>query len=278
MLCGYQAVYDTDFRDAIDYAKDNLFDYVSFDLNVPRFYIDRMTTLEMDSLRAHADEAKVGLAFHAPGDNVSLFSDYPAIRQGMQDHFGAIIDAAESLGARHLVVHAGIYPSFRMVRSSDEDFITEHETYYKAVLYDNFAYLAGRTKNILLCVENFQFSPLTMSVVDRLLGDTEQLSLTWDIAKTYDLDLALDEPVEEFMWKHRCRIREVHAHDTIRQYHSHQVVGEGGIDFTRYASVILSPDVGVTFEVRPREAATISRDHLIGMLKTMRTGMPCPNG
>lgn len=95
MKFGYQAVYDRDFFDAIGYAAANRFDYVSFDLNVPRFYVDRMADSDLDRLRRATERAGVGLAFHAPGDNVSLFSDYPAIREGIVKHFGRIIAAAE---------------------------------------------------------------------------------------------------------------------------------------------------------------------------------------
>ena len=51
MTFGYQAVYDHDFLDAIDYAAANRFDYVSFDLNVPRFYIDRLDRAERERIR-----------------------------------------------------------------------------------------------------------------------------------------------------------------------------------------------------------------------------------
>lgn len=61
------------------------------------------------------------------------------------------------------------------------------------------------------------------------------------------------------------RVREVHAHDITKGFKSHQVVGDGGIDFSRYTALFQRKDVAVTIEVRPREAAKVSRDRLVGM-------------
>jgi sugar phosphate isomerase/epimerase len=266
-MFGYQAVYDRDFLDAIEYAAANRFDYVSFDLNVPRFYIDRMDRAERQRIRRAAEHAGVGLAFHAPGDNVSLFSDYPSIRKGILEHFSAIIAAAEQLGACHVVVHPGICPSFKQANKKEDDFSREYHDYFGTILYENVLHLANQTRKVLLCVENHQFTPLTRGVVERLLADSDRVFLTWDIAKTYDNELRLDPAVEEFMWRHAARIREVHAHDITKGFKSHQVIGDGGIDFARYAALFQRADVAVTMEVRPREAATVSRDRLATMIR-----------
>ena len=267
MLSGYQAVYDADFFDAIRYAHANRFDYVSFDLNVPRFYIDQLERHELDHLRGYAEALGVGLAFHAPGDNVSLFADYPAIRRGILKHFSAIIDAADVLQARHVTVHAGIHPSLKQANAREDDFSQEYEEYFSIVLYENLSYLAHRTTHALLCVENFHFTPLTMQVIAQLLADNDRLFLTWDIAKTYDIELQLNQTVEDFMRQHADRLREVHAHDIIPGFRSHQIIGEGGIDFARYADILGRPEIGVTIEVRPREAALVSRDRLVAVIQ-----------
>lgn len=267
MLCGYQAVYDNDFFAALDYARAHHFAYVSFDLNVPRFYIDRLTPDELAQIRQYAEEVGVGLAFHLPGDNVSLYADYPAIRQGILAHFTTVLHAAEQLHARHVTLHTGCCPSFKKSGMHEDAFSEEYREYFSAVLYENLAQLAGETSQVMLCVENYQFTSPTMQTVARLLADTDRLFLTWDIAKTYTQPLQLNKPVAEFMWQHRDRVCEVHAHD-INGFRSHQTIGEGAIDFSQYAMLLLRPDVAVTIEVRPREAATISRDKLVAMLET----------
>lgn len=56
MIIGYQVVYDLSFFDAIDYAKANDFDFVSFDLNVPRFYIDQLSQKELEEIREYSEK------------------------------------------------------------------------------------------------------------------------------------------------------------------------------------------------------------------------------
>lgn len=266
MITGYQAVYDKDFQDAILYTANNGFDYVCFDLNVPRFYIDKLGDRELGEIRSQAENVGIRLAFHAPGDNISLYTDYPAIRRGILEHFTSIIHAAEKLHARHVTIHPGICPSLKQANKNEDDFAEEYFDYFQSVLYDNISHLASQTQDVMLCIENFNFTPLTMAVVEKLLVSNDRCFLTWDIAKTYDRELRLDRAVEDFMWEHIGRIREVHAHDIIRGFRSHQVIGEGELDFSRYSSVFLRPDVSVTFEVRPREAARVSRSRLIALL------------
>ena len=54
---------------------------------------------------------------------------------------------------------------------------------------------------------------------------------------------------------------------TSKGFKSHQVIGDGGIDFTKYAALFQRADVAVTIEVRPREAATMARDRLASMMR-----------
>ena len=266
MLFGYQAVYDSNWFDAIEYAGNNSFDYVSFDLNVPHFYIDNLDRNELDRIRKYANETGVRLAFHMPGDNISLFSDYPAIRKGILEHFTSIIDAAEYLNARHITIHPGIYPSLKQVNKCEDDFIAQYQDYFSDVLYENLLHLANRTRNVLLCIENFHFTALTRNTVEKVLSESERLFLTWDIAKTYDKNVEIDEAVEDYMHEHIDRLREIHIHDIIKGFRSHQIVGDGDIDFQKYSRVMKHPNVAITTEVRPREAAAISRDRLLSLL------------
>ena len=195
-----------------------------------------------------------------------MFSDYPAIRKGILEHFSAIIDAAEYLNARHIAIHPGIYPSLKQVNKNEDDFITQYQDYFSDVLYENLLHLANRTRNVLLCVENFHFTALTRNIVEKVLSENERLFLTWDIAKTYDKNVEIDEAVFQFMQKHIDRLREIYAHDIIKGFRSHQIVGDGDIDFQKYLSVMNKPDVAITLEVRPREAAAVSRDRLVSLL------------
>lgn len=266
MKLGYQAVYDSNFFDAIDYASNNGFDFVSFDLNVPKFYIDNLTKEELWEIKAFAEKKRVGLAFHAPGDNISLFSDYPCIRDGILKHFAKIIKAAELLNASHVTVHPGSYPALRKARAKEDDFSKEYSDYFSKVLYDNLFYLAQVSKSVKVCVENFNFTAITMNVLEELFNDTA-LFLTWDIAKTYDRYVNCNEIVEDFMLRHKDKVEEIHVHDMIKDKKSHETVGSGDLDFFRYAEVFKEGNKYITIEVRPREEAKISRDRLIEVLE-----------
>ncbi len=105
-----------------------------------------------------------------------------------------------------------------------------------------------------------------MSALDRIFKATP-LFLTWDIAKTYDRKLNCNHEVEDYMYKNVDRIKEIHAHDAIKDFRSHQTIGSGNIDFSKYYDIFMLPDVSVTIEVRPREEATASRIALLNILE-----------
>lgn len=265
MIIGYQAVYDLSYIDAIDYAKKNKFDFVSFDLNVPRFYIDQLTHKQLKEIREYSEKNEIAIAFHAPGDNISLFTDYPSIRNGILEHFTKIINAAEALNARHITLHPGIYPSLKKAYSKEDDFSKEYEEYFSRVIYENVLYLQEVSKNTMLCLENYNLTEITMNALDSILKDAN-LFLTWDIAKTYDSKLNCNAKVEEYMFKNKNRIKEIHIHDIIKDFRSHQRVGSGGINFKKYHEILNQSDIAITIEVRPREEALISRENLMQIL------------
>ena len=85
MKTGYNAVYAKDFCDGIGAAVKNRFDFVQFKLGVPELFLDRISIAALNDIRACAEDKGIEITFHAPGDNVSLFSDYPIIRRGILD-------------------------------------------------------------------------------------------------------------------------------------------------------------------------------------------------
>jgi sugar phosphate isomerase/epimerase len=259
MDIGYQAVYDEDYSDALDYAAQHGFQYVQFDLNVPRFYVDNLDETNLRKIRETAEKNKVAISFHAPGDNISLFSDYPLIRQGIINHFSKIFEKANLLGARHVTIHTGHYPSFNTSGSGNDDFEKKYAHYFADILYQNLYRLADVSGETLLCVENFKLTNVTMTVLEKVFAEGLPIYLTWDLAKTYDLQLNCNEKVEEFMRKHEDRIREVHIHDIKKGFRSHQTLGTGNLDLERYRSILSKPDIAITIEVRPREEAFISK-------------------
>ncbi|MGE5528937.1 MAG: sugar phosphate isomerase/epimerase family protein, partial [Patescibacteria group bacterium] len=252
-IFGYQAVYDSGFAEALRFAAANGFSYVSFDLNVPRFRLQALSPAEIKGIARLSRVLGVGLSFHAPGDNLSLYTDHPEIREGIMAHLRSAAAIAAELGAGRLTVHPGTRPSFRRNGEADDGFQAEYRDHYLGVLRENLLCLADYP--FALCVENSPLDGLTAEALAGLFTQEAPVYLAWDIAKTYTLDLARDEFTEAFMRGHAERVREIHLHDIVPGFHAHQALGEGRLDLAPYLDLIGDERIAKTIEVRPREEA-----------------------
>ena len=259
---GYHAVYDESYDDALGYAAEVGFDYVQFDLNVPRFFLNDLSPSEIRRIRSLASKLGLGVSFHAPGDNISLFTDYHRIRDAIISHLTDILAVAGGIGARHLTVHPGAYPSFRISGEDGNRYESTYGDYYRGILRENLALLARKSPPVLLCVENVGMGEITRAALENLFEAGLPTYLTWDWAKSWG-----SPAVEAFFRRHVDRIREVHIHDAIPGTQSHLPIGEGGLDFAGILDIIELPAVATTIEVRPREEATRSREYLLQMLR-----------
>jgi len=249
MKSGYHAVYAKDYFQGIDDARAHNFDFAQFDLGVPAYYLDGLSNTQLREIRDHAEGHGVELTFHAPGDNVSLFADYPCVRRGNLEQFERILERANALEARHMTVHAGDTSAFKQSGKTDDDFLRAHAKYYEDVLYENLCDVISYAGDVLICLENYHLSEIIMRAAQRLI-DEGGLYLTLDVAKPYDL---------EFYRRNRHAIREMHIHDINPAIgRSHQTVGTGNIDFSLFKQFV-NPDVYLNFEVRPVGEAAISK-------------------
>ena len=75
-----------------------------------------------------------------------------------------------------------------------------------------------------------------------------------------------------FIQEHKGVIEVVHIHDVDPTLGSHQVVGEGVVDFERYLRFLgeLPNKPHYVFEVRPREAATESLQNIGSLLEILK--------
>lgn len=258
MISGYHAVYAKDYFDGIDAAKENGFDFVQFDLGVTRFFLNDLSDGELKNIRKYAEDKSVRITFHMPGDNVSLFCDYPFIRRGILDEFRYILDKANILNARHVTVHAGAYPQFKKTASKSDD---SYSAYYEDVFYDNVKCLTDNCGDVLVCMENYGLNENKLRVLKTFIDDKNPIYLTLDTAKMYTAAGQLIEADYAFFDEYRSRIREIHIHDMNREFGSHQTVGTGTVDFGLFKP-FYNENIYVNFEVRPVEAAKISKDNL----------------
>lgn len=257
MRTGYHAVYPSDFYAGIDDAYINGFDFVQFDLGVPRFFLDNLTNDELKRIRDYARDKNIEITFHSPGDNVSLFCDYPLIRKGIIDEFMFILEKADFLNARHMTFHAGVYPKFKKSGCKTDN--NSYTDYYAEVFYDNLKTLTDNCGNVLVCMENLDLDDIKRKVIMRFFDERQPIYLTLDTAKMYSRNNELKKQDFDFFIEHKNRIREMHIHDLNKEYGGHQIVGNGFIDFSIFKQFV-NNDVYLNFEVRPIEAAKKSKN------------------
>lgn len=255
MHYGYHSVYEKNYYEAIDRAVKFGFDYVQPDLNVPAFFLDSLTEAELIKIRDYANSAGVGISLHSPGDNISLFSDFPEVRRGILNQFEVILHKANLLGARHLTLHAGAAPGFKKASAAEDEYAHIMAEHYSSVLYENLSHILKYRGSVLICLENHRLNKLIMGTADRLLPE---LKLTLDTAKVYNREYRLDREVFGYMLARSEHIRELHINDLIPELGSHQVFGKGLVNFMPYIELMKCEDVWLTFEVRPVEAAASS--------------------
>jgi len=258
MTAGYHAVYAKDYFEGIDAAKVNGFDFAQFDLGVPRFFLNELSDDQLREIRAYARDRQVGITFHAPGDNVSLCCDYPLIRKGILGEYKLILDKAGKLDARHVTFHAGAYPKFRNSGEKTSDFYAGH---YAQILYENLKCLLDSSGDVLICVENFGWDEIKRGAIQRLMDERNPLYLTLDTGKLYGGNFELIQEDYAFFLRNKEYIREMHIHDS-NGYGSHEIVGTGCVDFALMQK-FYSKNVYLNFEIRPVEAARISRERLL---------------
>jgi sugar phosphate isomerase/epimerase len=267
MFVGYQAVYDQSYKDAIDYAAQSGFDYVQFNLRVPRFYLDKMSKSQIIELRDRARDRGVGLALLAMGEDMSLYSDHSPIRKGILEYLTAVVEKAEMLEARHLTVRLADHPTFKKATASTGDFALEYGEYYGRVLHENLSQLAAATGGVMLCVAASSMSTVAKATLDRMFKEASPIYLVWDIASIYK-----DGAAEKYLSERVSHVRELHIYDLAKGSKSNQIVGDGAIDFYRFRHLFSYPNIATTILVRPRENAETSRKRLIRILESPTEG------
>jgi sugar phosphate isomerase/epimerase len=251
-------VYDDSLMDAVKYAAENDWTGIVPDIGVPAFSPERISSEERTKLRETSRDLSVGWGFHAAGDNVSLFSTYPPIRTGIMQYFKQIINLAReiSTGPTNVVIHAGAPPQFKRARSHPGNFGEINRDTYAKTFHENLTGLIEHAfPHVKIVIENTGWTSLVRDVVRSLLP--KGLKICFDIPKLYGPGFKIIEEDWNFIKEHKGFIEVVHIHDIDPTLGSHQVVGEGILDFERYLRFLseLSSKPQYVFEVRPREAA-----------------------
>ncbi len=269
----YHVIYDDSLMDAVKYAAENNWTSIVPDIGVPAFSPERIPSEERTQLREMSRDLSIGWGFHAAGDNVSLFSTYPPIRAGIMQYFKQTINLAReiSTGPTNVVIHAGAPPQFKQARNKPGNFSAIYRDTYAQTLRENLTALIEHAfPHVKIVLENTEWTPLIRDVIRQLLP--AGLKICLDIPKLYGPGFKIIEEDWNFIQEHKGAIEVVHIHDIDPTLGSHQVVGEGIIDFERYLRFLggLSNKPHYVFEVRPREAATESLNNIGRLLEVLK--------
>jgi len=232
---------------------------------IPRFFPERFSQSERRRIREFAASKGVSIAFHGPSDYLNIGSLYPEVRRAVLNRTKLCLDFACDVGAERLTIH--IEPPFDFVFAGRKGtFLKDHWALYKNTLKESLVEIAEYSKGkVLVCIENNQLSRMAIEVLDEVLS-TENLSLTWDIPKSHTGAGKPIAQIEDFLMRHLEKVKECHLHDQKPRRHSHDILGVGKLDFSRYLKLLAPKDVHFTLEIRPREKALESLKILKGML------------
>jgi len=255
----YHVIYDDSLTDALTYASHNNWNGIVPDIGVPTFSPEKISTEERSQLRDMSRNLSIEWGFHAPGDDVSLMSPYPPVRAGILAYFKQVINLAReiSTGPTNVVIHAGLPPSYRMAGNQPSDSFSEkHRKAYATTLRENLSELLEHARpHVRLVIENVSWTSYVREVIEHLIP--QGLKLCLDIPKLYGPDLKIRTEDWNLFQRFQSSIEVVHIHDVIPQIGSHQVIGNGLIDFEPTLKFLsqLAIKPQYVFEVRPREEA-----------------------
>ena len=266
----YHVIYDDSLADALTYASHNNWNGIVPDIGVPKFSPHLISTEERAKLRDMSRSLSIEWGFHAPADDVSLMSTYPPIRTGIMSYYKQVINIAReiSIGPTNVVIHPGTTPKYRMAGNEPiTNFREKFRETYINTLHENLIDLLDHARpHVKLAIENVDWAPHIREVIENLIP--KGLKLCLDIPKLYGPDLKIIQPDWDLFQRFKSSIEVVHIHDVIPQIGSHQVVGNGLVDFEptlRFLSELKSKPQYV-FEVRPREEAQRSLSNIGKML------------
>ncbi|MCY6960194.1 sugar phosphate isomerase/epimerase family protein [Clostridium brassicae] len=243
---GEKNIYDT-----IDYAKNNGFNAVEININMPIYFPEKFSKEERGIINSYRKDKDIELTLHAPED-ISLLQLQKGIRDAAINRLKEVIDFGFHIGASRMTMHIGSAVCFTLTDRKtymDELFYDEYKDVLISTLKELIDYSKGKLK---LCVENSGRFPkkVVQEVLEEMLEREEELFLTWDIGHSYENKY---EEVEFFL-KHLDRIRTCHIHDN-NGISDHQVIGTGDVDFKWHFQKMGGRDIVYIIEVRPREKA-----------------------
>ena len=252
---GYHVVYDRDIHDAIEFASSHGFGYIVPDLNVPRFWPERIDRAERRRISRYAEDLGASISFHGPTYGLNLTTPYPEVRQGVMDRMKACLKLASDLQAERFTIHPSQPPNF-VSGGKPGTFLDDHWELYKEALIEGIRGTVAEAGDVQVCLENDPLSPFVEEVLEELILEEDRLYLAFDPPKAMDTSRCPSlGHAEAFYQRHVDRVREVHLHDRRPDGTYHDMLGHGEVDVRKYLRMFAPHDVHFTLEIRPRENA-----------------------
>ena len=256
--CAFHVIHEKSLEKTIEYAAMNNWTGIVPDFNVPRYAPNKFDTSERKKLAEISRIKNIEWGFHAPADDLSLFTSHQPIRDAILAFFKHLIDLARDLspGPTNFVIHTGNYPSFRNAEGFENTFLIDYSQYYTSKLSELILDLIDYGKpDVIIVLENLRWDDDIRREIPELVDYGLRLCL--DIPKLYTKQLQMKKEDFDIFDTYREAIEVVHVHDMFKNGTSHQIVGKGDIDFTLIIEFLtsLTHNPQYVFEVRPKEAA-----------------------
>lgn len=259
----YHVVYDESIVEAIEFASGNSFSGIQVAVESPHLSFENLSLADRAGIRRRREELGLRIAIHGPDDVASLLEPSSQIRKGILSYYTDLFAFASDIGAILTTIHIG-HPTVYPTDTIPETRFPEVDIrYYRTTLEENLQSLVALARGRgYICIENYLLEDFILQVLAKYIRESK-LGLCWDIAKTYNRDGSINEPLQYYMKENLFAVRQVHLHDLDSKGRSHRVVGTGVIDFGYYLELLKDVDVlDYCIEVRPREKAIESLENL----------------
>lgn len=256
---GFAATYGfKSIMDAIQFAYENGFRAVEINLNIPEFFPETYSPVDIKNISEMSKKHDVYLTFHAPED-INLCSKQKRIVDVSIKRLEECIDFACALGGKRFTFHIGDSVNFTMYDGNirmEDYYASDYIDILKVSFEKLISYTTGR---ITLCAENTgYFSKAKMQAIE--YGLKKGLFLTWDMGHSF-----IKREQQEFMIKNIDHVRNAHIHD-VCSGKDHCIIGTGEVDIIKQISMLDENIVIFIIEVRPGEAAVKSYKNIKTML------------
>ena len=124
----YHVIYDKSLEDALHYASKSDWTGIVPDIGVPKFSPELISQKSRKKLHELSVSLGIEWGFHAPGDDISLYTTYAPIRSAIISYFEDVIALARDLSntMTNVVIHSGKPPGFRKAGDSEDVYVQEH--------------------------------------------------------------------------------------------------------------------------------------------------------